>query len=294
MFKAGVYAALVTPYAKDGSVDYKEAKKIVHHLIGQGIEGLYVCGSTGEAFLLSLEERMKLLDAVLEENNGETTIVSHCASISTEHMTQLAKHAGQAGADAVSAVPPFYYKFSEDEIIGYYRALADAVDLPVIVYNITQYSGVKFSVELFDKLFALKSNICSVKHTSFDLYMLERLKHKYPNSVIFNGHDEVWLSGLIAGADGAIGSTFNAIPKVYLKIRECYQKGNIADAQKAQNDANDFIDVFIKYGVIQVAKEFLTHCGLECNGIRPPFLPISEEGKEMVGKMFLQYQSVYC
>ena len=294
MFKAGIYAALVTPYTKEGLVDYKEAKKLVRHLIRQGIEGLYVCGSTGEAFLLNLDERKRLLEAVLEENNGETTVVCHCASISTDHMTELAKHAGDAGADAVSAVPPFYYKFSEDEIIGYYKALADAVELPVIVYNYTELSGVKFTMEMFDKLFALKSNLFSVKHTSFDFYMLERIKSKYPNTVIFNGHDEVWLSGLIAGADGAIGSSFNAIPKIYLKVRECYKKGDIVGAQKAQKDANDFIDTLIKYGGIQVVKEFVSYYGLECNGTRSPFLPISKEGKEAVGKLFDQYQKIYC
>ena len=224
MFKAGIYAALVTPYKKDGSVDYREAKKLVRHLIEQGIEGLYVCGSTGEAFLLSMEERKKLLEAVLEEKNGETTIACHCASISTDQMTELARHAEKAGADAVSAVPPFYYKFSEEEVIGYYAALANSVDLPVIVYNYTELSGVKFTMEMFDKLFALKSNLFSVKHTSFDFYMLERIKSKYPSTVIFNGHDEVWLSGLIAGADGAIGSTFNAIPKIYLKSESTIKK----------------------------------------------------------------------
>ena len=289
MFKPGIFAALVTMYKEDGSVNYKEIKRLVRHLINSGIEGLYVCGSTGEAFLLSIEERKQILEAVIEENNGETTVVCHCASISTSQMVDLAKHAEKAGADAVSAVPPFYYKFSEAEIIGYYKALANATSLPVIVYNYTALSGVKFTMEMFDKIFALNSNICSIKHTSFNFYMLERLKKKNPNTVIFNGHDEVFTSGLIAGADGAIGSSFNAIPLVYLKIRERFLQGDIAGAQKAQSDANDFIDVLVKYGGIQVVKEFLSKSGFECNGTRSPFLPISNEGKEAVEKLFVDY-----
>ena len=293
MFKAGIYAALATPYTKDGAVDYKEAKRLVRHLINQGIEGFYACGSTGEAFLLSLDERKKFLEAVVEENNGEKTVICHCASISTDQMTEIAKHARQTGADAVSAVPPFYYKFNADEIVSYYLALADSVDLPVIVYNYKELSGFQFTVELFDRLFAARKNIFSIKHTSFDLYMLERLKKKYPDSIIFNGHDEVWLSGLIAGADGAIGSTFNAIPKMYLTIRECYQKGDIKGAQNAQHDVNDFIDVLIKYGVIQVVKEFLQNYGINCNGTRKPFLPLSEEGKVQVKNLFDKYEAKY-
>ncbi len=108
MFKAGTYAALITTYTKNGLVNYKETKRLVRHLIRQGIEGLYVYGLTGEAFLLSVEERMKLLDVVIKENRGETMVVCHCGSISTEHTTQLAKHAVQVGVDVVSAVPPFY------------------------------------------------------------------------------------------------------------------------------------------------------------------------------------------
>jgi N-acetylneuraminate lyase len=293
MFKTGFYAALVTPYTKDGLVDYKETKRIVRHLIKQGIEGLYVCGSTGEAFMLSPEERKRLLEAVIEENNGDTTVVCHCSAISTDQMTELARHAQKAGADAVSAIPPFYYKFNEDEILEHYLALADSVELPVIVYNYTELSGVHFSIELFEKMFNLRKNSFSIKHTSFDLYMLERLKNKYPNSVIFNGHDEICLSGLIAGADGAIGSTFNSIPKIFLKIRECYQKDDIKGAQHAQHDANDYVDICIKYGLIQVIKEFLSYYGLECNGTRRPFLPISTEGKAHVKEAFDKYQKIY-
>ncbi|MFI3200407.1 MAG: N-acetylneuraminate lyase [Eubacteriales bacterium] len=293
MFKPGIYAALVTPYTVDGEVDYMELKKMTRHLINQGLEGMYVCGSTGEAFMLNLEERKKVLEAVIEENKGETTIVCHCGCISTKEMVELAKHAEQAGADAVSSVPPFYYKFTQEEIVTYYIDLANAVEVPVIVYNFPAFSGVSFTMEMFERLFSAKSNLCALKHTSFDFYTLERIKDKYPNVTIFNGHDEVSLSGLAIGADGAIGSTFNAIPKVYLKIRESVENKDMEGARKAQKDANDFIDVLLKYGGIQVIKEFMTHYGFNGNGTRKPFLPISEEGKVAVKSLYEYYRANY-
>lgn len=293
MFKTGIYTALVTPYDAAGEVDYNELKKMVRHMIGQGLEGMYVCGTTGEAFMLSLEERKKVLEAVVEENNGETTVVCHCGCISTDQMVDLAKHAERVGADAVSAIPPFYYKFTQDEIIAYYAALAKAVELPIIVYNFPAVSGVNFNMEMFDKIFSIKSNLCALKHTSFDFYMMERLKKRYPHVKIFNGHDEVCLAGVATGADGAIGSTFNAIPKVYFKIRECIQNQDMEGARKAQGDANDFIDVLVKYGVIQVVKEFMTHYGFNSYGTRKPFLPISEEGKVAVKELYDNYRANY-
>ena len=293
MFKGGIIAALVTPYTKDGELDSAEVKRLVRHLIDQGIEGFYVCGTTGEAFLLSMEDRMRMLEAVLEENNGKKTVICHCGTIATNDMTKLARHAERAGVDAVSAIPPFYYSFSEAEILGHYEALANSVDLPVVVYNFAAVSGFKFTIELFDKLFHDNSNIFSIKHTSYDLYMMERIKQKYPNSVIFNGHDEVWLSGLVAGADGAIGSTFNAIPKIYMKVRERYLAGDMAGAKAAQHDANDFIDVLLKFGTMQVIKEFLLRFGIDCHGLRLPFLPVSEEGIAAVKVLFEHYVNTY-
>ena len=112
----GIYAALVTPYTEDGAVNCREAKKLVRYLLAKGIDGFYVGGSTGEAFLLTQEERKLLLEAVLEENNGQAKVIAHVGQISTDLACDLARHASKAGAHGVSAISPFYYKFSFEEI----------------------------------------------------------------------------------------------------------------------------------------------------------------------------------
>ncbi|MEG1985463.1 MAG: dihydrodipicolinate synthase family protein, partial [Oscillospiraceae bacterium] len=121
----GIFAALVTPYTESKEVSYTELKKLVRHLIKEGVNGFYVGGSTGEAFLLSHDERKKILEAVLEENAGERIVIAHVGCIGTDLAVDLAKHAESVGADAVSSIAPFYYKYSQDEICDYYDTLAN-------------------------------------------------------------------------------------------------------------------------------------------------------------------------
>ena len=119
----GIFAALVTPYTAEGKIDLIQLKRLVRMLIGQGIDGFYVTGSTAEVFLMDEAERFAVLDAVLEENNGEKGVLSHVGAISTDQAVRYAAYAQRAGADAVSAISPFYYHFSDEEIISYYLSL---------------------------------------------------------------------------------------------------------------------------------------------------------------------------
>lgn len=293
MLYGGLIAALVTPYTKYGEVDYLQIKKIVRYLINEVIEGFYVCGSTGEAFLLSEKERKKILEAVIDENNGEKIVICHCGAISTEHMKSLALHANKAGASAVSSIPPFYYKFNTDEIIKYFIDLVDSAELPVIVYNFPEQTGFSITLDILSRMLKESPGIIGIKYTSYDLYQLERIKTKYPKLVVFNGHDEVYLSSLIIGVDGAIGSTFNAIPQVYRKIEENFAAGDFGKALEYQRFANDFIDLVLKIGVIQSVKEFLSFFGFDCNGARKPFGLVNKNERNRLKLFYERYVTYF-
>lgn len=275
---SGIYAALVTPYTTGGEVNYAELKKLVRYLIRQGIDGFYVGGSTSEAFLLSGRERQKILESVLEENNGEKKVICHVGAISTEFAASLARHAKAAGASAMSAISPFYYKFTEKEIIGYYRDLMDAADLPMFVYNFPDFSGFSLSESVLD---ALKSsgNLRGVKFTCSDMFLLERIKTKNPDLVVWNGFDEMLLSGLCMGADGGIGSTYNCMAPLIRKIYDSFCAGDIAAAHAGQQQVNEVIQVLCKHGVFPAVKTILDFEGLDMGGCRKPFSPVSEQGK---------------
>ncbi len=281
----GIYAALITPFKGSGEVDYSQLKKVVAHLIEKGIDGFYVGGSTGEAFLLSVEERKRILEAVLEENNSRAKVIAHAGSIGTDLTVDLALHAKKAGADAVSAVTPFYYKFSPEEVINYYCEIADRTDMPTIIYNFPNLTGYALSVKDVDAL-AKNPNIAGVKFTAMDLYTLERFKQRHPNLTFFNGFDEILLYGLMAGADGGIGSTYCFMPEKYRKLMDLFKAGKYEEARSLQHEINDLIDVVAKYGAMATTKEFLSLEGFDCGICRSPFKPLSDEAKAEIKKAF--------
>ena len=148
----GILAALVTPYTDDNKVDLPGVKKLVRYLMDRGIDGFYVCGTTGEAFLLTPDERKAILDAVLEESAGEKQVIAHVGNISTYFAIDMAKHAERAGADAVSAISPFYYQFSLDEIKGYYQDIMNSINTPLFIYNFPNASGFNLTPEVLSDL----------------------------------------------------------------------------------------------------------------------------------------------
>jgi len=281
----GIHAALITPFKASGEVNYTELKNIVTHLVKNGIDGFYVGGSTAEAFLLSVEERKNILEAVVEANNSRAKIIAHTGSIGTDLTVDLALHAKKAGADAISAVTPFYYKFSNEEVMNYYYEIADRTDMPTIIYNFPNLTGFSLSVQNLDDL-AKNKNVVGVKYTATDLYTLERFKQRHPNMTIFNGFDEVLLYGLMAGADGGIGSTYNFMPKKYRTLMDLFNAKKYDEARIIQHEINDLIDVVAKYGAMATVKEFLTLEGFDCGICRSPFKPLSTEAKAEIKKAF--------
>ena len=273
----GIYAALVTPYTKDGAVNYDELQKLVRHLIFQGIDGFYVGGSTAETFLLSSEERKKTLEAVVEANAGEKKVICHVGAISTDEAIDYAQHAEKAGADAVSAISPFYYKFSKSEIMGYYNDIMAATELPMFIYNFPNFSGFALTEDVLDEL-AKNKNLIGVKFTSSDMFMLERIKANHPDYIVWNGFDEMLAGGLTMGADGGIGSTYNCMAPLVHKIYDSFCSGNLSDMHAYQVLANNVIKVICKHGVFASVKALLEMDGFAFNGCRKPFAPISDAG----------------
>ena len=276
----GLYAALITPYCSDGTVDYVCLRNIVEYLIEAGLDGFYVSGSTGEAFLLTVDERKKILETVVDQNRGRKNIIAHTGSIGTDLTISLSVHAKQCGADAISAVTPFYYKFTKAEICSYYEAIAERVDMPTIIYNFPDLTGFSITMEILDNL-SQKPNIAGVKFTSKDMYVLERFKYRHPELLVFNGYDEIMISGLLSGADGGIGSTYNFMPELYVKQYRLFHEGRIQEAVEVQHRINNVIDIVAKYGAMNAAKEFLRLKGLitEDTDCREPFSPLSEAAK---------------
>ena len=275
----GIFPALLTPFNEDDSINFNALKQLVDRLIAQGVKGFYVDGSTGEAFLLTIEERKQLIRAVAEYAKGKCTLIAQIGSIALPDAIELARCAESAGYDAISSVPPFYYKFSFAEIKRYYFAIADAVDLPMIIYNVPIYTGVSFTAEQMGE-FLQDDRFIGVKHTSSDYFALRQFRSAFPNKVMLNGFDEMLLAGLSLGANGAIGSTYNFMPDKFIRIYQLFNEGKIEEAVCVQEEADRIIAALCKVGVMQGEKAILTKLGVPMGKLRAPFIDISDEQKE--------------
>lgn len=284
----GIYAALVTPYKTDGSINYDELQKLIDHLIKKGIDGFYSCGSTAEVFLQSTEERKKILESVVEATNKRVKVICHVGAISTDLAVELAQHAESAGADAISAISPFYYKFSNEEVISYYYDIMDASMLPMFVYNFPNFSGFSLTEDVLDKL-KDKKTLAGVKFTSSDMFLLERIKTNNPDLTVWNGFDEMLAAGLIMGADGGIGSTYNCIPLLIHRIYDSFISGNISAAQEYQRQANHVIKTISKYGVFESVKTLLSFDGFDFRDCRKPFAKMTQEGRCELEAVYQRY-----
>lgn len=193
----------------------------------------------------------------------------------------MARHAQDTGADVISSVPPFYYQFDFQSLHQYYLALADAVGLPVLIYNFPASSGVTLTREQFALLLS-DPRFLGVKHTSSDFFLMEQFKTMRPDVVTYNGYDEMFLSGLAAGADGAIGSTFNFMAEKFVQMRCLFGQGDIMAAQALQHEANRIIRVLARVGVLPGEKAALSMQGIDMGECLKPFRALTGEEQALL------------
>lgn len=274
----GVMAALLTPFDVQQKLDKESLRRLVRFNLRQGVDGLYVGGSTGEAFVQSGTERQEVLEIVAEEAKGKMTLIAHVGCVSTLESQQLARAAVGYGYDAVSAVTPFYYPFSFEEHCAHYQAIIESADgLPMVVYNIPALSGVKLTLDQINTLVTLPG-VGALKQTSGDLFQMEQIRRAHPDLVLYNGYDEIFASGLLAGADGGIGSTYNIMGWRYQGMVAALKVGDVAKAQQLQCECNKVIDLLIKTGVFRGLKTVLHYMDVVSVPLcRKPFAPVDEK-----------------
>lgn len=271
----GLYTALVTPYDKKGRVNLASLEGLVKLNKLNGITRFYVCGSAAEMTQLSLEERKEILRTVLA--CGCDYVIAHVGGENAKSSIELAKDAQKCGADAISAVTPYYYKYTFEEIKSYYKRLHEESGLPVVVYSIPTYSGVSFSSSQIEELLN-EDYVDALKFTVRDTYLIERAKSVGRGAKpIFNGCDEILTSGLIAGADGAIGAMYNVLSDKATKIFSAFKEGNLELCGKIQSQINEIISVTSSLGGLKCVKALLDLMGYEVGNLRAPFMPLGKE-----------------
>ncbi|MBR3392999.1 MAG: N-acetylneuraminate lyase [Firmicutes bacterium] len=281
----GIYPALLTPFTKEGRINRTSLERLVQHEMDLGADGFYVCGSTGEAFLMSKEERREVMEIVRNAAPGKK-LIAQIGSLNVRDAEYLARSAADLGYDAISSVAPFYYKFTFDEIRDYYFHLAQTAAIPVLVYYIPGSSGVTMGAGQLGE-FLQDEHFVGIKFTSNDFFLMEQLKKAFPDKVVLNGFDEMFLSGLAMGADGGIGSTYNFMADRFVQMRQLMKEGRVSDARGIQNRVNEIIAILLKIGVIAGCKEILNQQGFDLGECLPPFAPLSDEQKKIVRDQIL-------
>lgn len=265
----GVLPALVTPFDENEAFDEGRMRAVVDFLIGRKVDGLYVTGSTGEAFMMSPEERKRVLEVVMDEVKGRVPVIAHVGAISTHLSVDLARHAEKAGVDALSAVPPFYWGFSQDQIVSYYTDITSATGLPMCVYNVP-LAGL-FGFDMIKRLSDIKG-VEGIKYTATTHFDIMRIKTEIGSDfVLYSGADEMAMSGVAFGADGIIGSFYNTIPEVFIELFAAAKAGDTEKARALQEVGNAIIFFSLARGPIATIKRTMAWQGADAGYCRKPF-----------------------
>lgn len=272
-----LYSALLVSFDKDGNINEKGLREIVRYNIDHNkVDGLYVGGSTGENFMISTEEKKRIFEIAYDETAGAVDLIAQVGSVNIMESIDLAKFVTELGYETISAVTPFYYKFNFEEIKNYYTRILDAVDTKMVIYSIPFLTGVSLSTDQFAELFE-NEKIIGVKFTAADFYLLERMRSRFPDHVIYAGFDEMLLPALSLNVDGAIGSTFNINAKRARGTMEAYVNKDLETAYRLQKESNDLITALLDNGLYASLKSILQLEGVDAGVTREPMLPATPE-----------------
>ena len=286
----GVIPAVLSVFEAQEELDEKGTRELIRFLTSFDIGGLYLTGSTGEAFLMNSEERKRQVEIVMDEVGDRLPVVVHVGAMSTRASVELARHAEAVGAAGISSVPPFYFKFNEEQIFGYYRDISEATSLPMIVYNIP-LAGM-MTVSMIERLASLP-NVRGVKYTGTALYEVTQIRDACkPGFQIYGGCDELGSSNIALGVDGIIGSFYNCIPDLYLRIWKAVKESDVETAARLQRKALHVIMLGIQSrSMMACIKLWLRSAGVQAGYARRPFDNFTEEKAESLVRSLLELDS---
>ena len=282
----GLIAAPFTPMHPNGSLNLDLIPEYYAMLVGNGINGAFICGSTGEGVSLTMEEKMAVAEAWASCNGHQHgfSIMQLVGGTCLADCKQLAQHAASVGLDAVSFLAPFYFKPANVEMLAACCAevAAAAPELPFYYYHIPVLTGVNFPmVDLLKAVDGRIPNFAGIKYTHEDLMdYLSCINYGGGKFNILWGRDETFLSALAVGAKGAVGSTYNYAAPLYHQLLDAFNAGELEQAASIQQKAIDMIELLGKYGGIATGKAFMKLIGINCGEFRLPVKNMTEAAFE--------------
>ena len=279
---SGSFCAIITPF-KNNKIDESAFEKLVEWQIQEGTQGLVPCGTTGESPTLSHDEHKKLIELTIKTSSGRVPVLAGTGSNSTDEAISLTRHAMQVGADGALIVTPYYNKPTQLGLYKHYMAIADSVDLPIIIYNIPSRSVIDMSIQTMCDL-AKHPNIVGVKDASNDIARVSRLNNLLDRRKFcqLSGEDPTLLGFLAQGGEGIISVTANIAPKEIAEIITLWKSNKIQEAQKLHSNLmplNDALFSETSPGPVKFAASKLNLCDYE---LRLPLTSISKENEQKI------------
>lgn len=275
----GIVAAMITPFDPRGGVDGPALAQLTEALVQAGVQALYPLGTTGEAFLMTVEERQEVAEIVVRQTAGRVPVAIHVGALKTMDAVRLARHAENIGASGIGAVTPSYYPVNEREMVEYYAAIVRAVppSFPVYLYNIPQCSGNHLSVEVVKYLAKAFPNLVGIKNSTPDLLLFQQYLSASPGFDALIGCDQLILASLAIGGAGAVSGNVNVFPEPYVALYQAFQAGDLALARQLQGYITTIAAALKNGASLAHFKAGLEYRGLSGGSVRYPLLDLTAE-----------------
>lgn len=285
-----VLTAMITPFNADGSVDFEGALTLAKHLLNNGSDGLIVCGTTGESPTIDNEDKLKLFKLIARECGHLGSIVANTGSNNTQRTIELTKAASKTGVNAVMGVVPYYNKPNQRGLFEHFKAMAEATDLPVIVYNVPGRTGGKIMPATIAKLREACPNIAAVKEASGDINVAAEIYHLLPDDfMIYSGDDGLTLPMLAVGGCGVISVAAHVVGKEMNEMIQAYEAGDVAKAKRINKDLFPiFKAMFVTTNPIPV-KYAVRQLGLPAGPFHLPLCEPSDEEEAVINAAIKPY-----
>ena len=283
----GSGVALVTPFTKEG-VDYDKLGELIEFHIANSTDAIIICGTTGEASTMPDAEHKEAIRYTVEKTAGRIPVIAGTGSNDTPHAIELSRYAQEAGGDGILVVTPYYNKTTQKGLYLHFKAIADSVDIPIILYNVPGRTKLSIALDTLEKLAKIE-NIVAIKEASGDIAYLSHVAARVPELAIYSGNDDMVIPTLSVGGLGVISVAANIIPQDMHDMCQLYFDGKVKEAAQMQLRALDLIDkLFIEVNPIPI-KNAMNMLGFAVGDLRMPLCDLEEKNVPVVKQALLDY-----
>jgi len=288
----GVIPVLLTPFTEKHELNEPALRRFVNRFIESGVDGLFCLGTNGEFFSLTMEEKIRIVEIVVDETRGRVPVYAGTGGIGTKDVAELSERMEAAGADALSIITPYFLPLSQRELAEHYKSIASWTSLPIVLYNFPSRTGIHLEPETVAALSSVP-NIVGVKDSSgnFDT-ILRYIQSTPPDFAVLSGSDNLLLWTLAAGGKGGVSGSANVVPTLMTAIYTLWKRGELPAAKETQQLLRPLSDIYQRATLPSVFKEAVNLMGLNAGPCRPPIAPLDSGLREQLRTLLRSYKEL--